>query len=158
MVSVPVRKEVRDCLVQAENPLRECEDTGISLAVLKYYKRMSEHKDYVEHYEDFNIYLKSGEYENTFIVFATYKMKIKDIYTPVPGLGTLYAREAGDGGICIESRAQDVVTQQMIAQITKHEDVRELFGQVEKAYREAVKSDAMLAEALGDLQNAALEE
>lgn len=156
--SVPARAEVRGRMAQGSNPLTKCEDAEISLAVLKYYKRMSEHKDYVEHYEDFHIYLKSGQFEKTYIVFATYKMKIRDIYTPVPGLGTLYVEKAENGGVSIRAKVEDPVTQRVIAKITEHEDVRRLFGEVEASYREAVQSDVMLAEALGDLQEAAQNE
>lgn len=153
-VLVQARAENEGSMIPEDNPLEASGDKEINLAVLKYYKRLSEHEGYVENYEDFNIYSKCGRYENTYIVFVTYKMKIKDIYTPVPGLGTLYVEREEDGGISINAQVEEQWAQEMIAQVTRHEDVRQLFENVEAAYKEAVQSDAMLAEALQDLQNA----
>ena len=155
IVSAPVivKNESYDDL--GANPLTECRNEDISRAVLKYYARLSEQADYTEAYEDMSIYTKKGLYENTYIVFATYNMKIKGIYTPVPGLGTLYVEQTPDGTTKVEAQAEDADTRQAVTAVTAHEDVRGLFRQVEDAYNQAVSSDALLAEALSDLQNAA---
>ena len=96
--------------------------------------------------------MKNGQYENTYVVYATYEMKIRDIYTPVPGLGTLYIEREEDGTIKISASVDEEI-QKYIAHITQHEDVRGLFRQIEESYARAVHSDEMLAQALGGLQS-----
>ena len=134
------------------NPLLESRLADINLAVEKYYARLGENTGYTERYEDMSFYLKKGQYENTYVVYAMYKMKIRDIYTPVPGLGTLYLVKTENGKIKIRGRVEEDI-QRYIAEITQHEDVQELFRQVEEEYARAVNSDEMLAQALMDLQS-----
>ena len=138
-----------------QNPLCESTNGEVNQAVEKYYTRLLENADYVEAYENMKIYMKKGIYEDTYIVYVRYNMKIKGIATSVPGLGTLYVEKTGKGKIKVESQVDDVQIQKVIALITEHEDVRTLFGEVETAYAEAVRSDAVLAEVLNNLQNAA---
>lgn len=137
------------------NPLTKSKNGEVNEAVAKYYARLSGKADYVEAYEDMNIYLKQGWYENTYIVFVKYNMKIKGIYTPVPGLGTIYVEKTENGKMKVDSEVKDIKIQKVIAGVTEHEDVRGLFHEVEEAYEHAVESDAMLAEAVNDLQMAA---
>ena len=138
-----------------KNPLHECRNEEINQAVRKYYTRLAENADYVEAYEDMEIYEKKGMYEGTYVVFVKYNMKISGLYTSVPGLGTLYVEKTENGKMKVDSRVADEETKEVIALVTGHEDVKSLFQEVETAYVQAVQSDAMLAEALNDLQSAA---
>ncbi|MGN0406347.1 MAG: hypothetical protein ACI4F1_14055 [Bariatricus sp.] len=140
------------CEEMETNPLRESRMEDVNQAVEKYYARLGENADYVENYENLYLYMKNGQYENTYVVYATYEMKIRDIYTPVPGLGTLYVEREEDGRIKISASVDEEI-QTYIAHITQHEDARGLFTQIEEAYARAVQSDEMLAQALGDLQS-----
>ena len=147
VIPAPVIKKIVGCRKMETNPLRECRIDDVNQAVEKYYARLGENADYVENYEDIYLYVKNGQYENTYVVYATYEMKIKDIYTPVPGLGTLYAERSEDGSMKLSGRVGDEI-QQYIAEITQHEDVKGLFRQVEEEYAYAVQSDEMLAQVL----------
>lgn len=155
IVSAPVIAANEGYGDMEQNPLCESTNGEINQAVEKYYTRLLENADYVEAYENMKIYMKKGIYEDTYIVYVRYNMKIKGIDTSVPGLGTLYVEKTEKGKIKVESQVDDVQIQKVIALITEHEDVRTLFGEVESAYAEAVRSDAVLAEVLNNLQNAA---
>lgn len=152
VIPVPAIVSVQGCEEMETNPLRESRMEDVNQAVEKYYARIGENADYVENYENLYLYMKNGQYENTYVVYATYEMKIRDIYTPVPGLGTLYIEREEDGTIKISASVDEEI-QKYIAHITQHEDVRGLFRQIEESYARAVHSDEMLAQALGDLQS-----
>ena len=74
------------------NPLRKEEYPEITDAVKEYYRQQGEEASFVESYDNIRVYTKEGRYRGTYVVFAAYDMKIKDIYTKVPGLGTVYAQ------------------------------------------------------------------
>ena len=42
--------------------------------------------DYIEEYRNVEVYTKPGLDENTYVVFASYDLKFKDVETPAPGL------------------------------------------------------------------------
>lgn len=154
LVSAPVTVINEGCEEMETNPLVKNSAEEINNAVVKYYERLAENQNYVEAYEELDVYTKEGRIENTYVVFARYEMKIKGIYTAVPGLGTFYVEKTDSDKIKVNSKVDDVDIQQYIIQITEHEDVRELFKDVETDYACAVQSDAMLAEVLADLQGA----
>lgn len=154
LVSAPVTVINEGCEEMETNPLVKNSAEEIDNAVVKYYERLAENQNYVEAYEELDVYTKEGRIENTYVVFARYEMKIKGIYTAVPGLGTFYVEKTDSDKIKVNSKVDDVDIQQYIIQITEHEDVRELFKDVETDYACAVQSDAMLAEVLADLQGA----
>lgn len=155
IVSAPAKEEMEGCEEMETNPLRLCGSKKICGAVQKYYERLGENTEFAESYDDLIIYQKNGQTKGTYVVFVTYRMKIKDIYTRVPGLGTFFVKEEEDGGMKLDPKVKDANLQQYIARVTQHEDAQKLFHMVEQHYAEAVRSDAMLAESLSDLQRAA---
>ena len=75
--------------------------------------------------------MKDGAYKDTYVVFARYEMKIKDIYTKVPGLETLYVRRDNRSGTYrILTEHLDEDTKDYIQTVARHEDVRELLAQM----------------------------
>lgn len=154
LVSAPVIVVNENYDDMGANPLTGSSNKEVNEAVEKYYTRLLEHEDYVEAYEDMDIYSKKGWYENTYVVFVKYNMKIKGIYTPVPGLGTLYVEKTENEKMKVVSEVEDEKIQHVIADVTVHEDVKGLFREVEESFEQAIQSDAMLAEAVNDLQTA----
>ncbi len=138
------------------NPLRQEEETSkISAAIKNYYAELKEKEDFAETYEDIQVYVKDGMYKDTYVAFVRYGMKIRDIYTKVPGLETLYIEKERDSGDCrILTEDLDEDTKDYIQTVAEHEDVRNLLAQMEEEYQKALRSDALLREALTDLQNA----
>ena len=87
----------------------------------------------MEGYENLNVYTKLGKYQDTYVAFVRYDMKIRDVYTGVPGLGTLYVTEDEDGKCQVETQVEE-------------DEIHDLV--------QAVQSDALLKEALLDLKQA----
>ena len=81
-------------------------------------------------------------------------MKIKDIYTKVPGLGTVYVAKDAESEYQVSASPEDEEINAFIQEIAQHEDVQALLEETQTAYHEAVQSDALLQEALTDLKNA----
>lgn len=149
-----VNVENAGCETMELNPLRKEEYPEITDAVREYYKRQGEETGFVDSYEDVRVYTKQGLYRSTYVVFATYNMKIRDIYTKVPGLGTLYIVSDGTDKFQINAAAEDEKVKDYIQVIARHKDVQDLMNEIQSTYQEAVRSDALLGEALADLQNA----
>ena len=146
--------ENRGCEVMELNPLRTEEYPEITDAVREYYRQQGEEASFAESYDDIHIYTKEGRYRGTYVAFAAYDMKIKDIYTKVPGLGTVYVESDEEGGCRIIANVKDQEIKEYIQMVAQHEDVQKLMTKTQKAYQEAVRSDALLQEALLDLKNA----
>ncbi len=142
------------CEVMELNPLRMEEYPEITSAVKEYYRQQGEKASFVESYDDVHVYTKEGRYRDTYVVFAKYDMKIRDIYTKVPGLGTVYAEVDEEGGCQISAAVEDEEVKDYIQEIAQHEDVQALMTETQNAYQKAVRSDALLQEALLDLKNA----
>ncbi len=137
------------------NPLRQGDNPEILRTVEEYYEKLTEEKEFVEDYRNIQTYIKNGKYEDTYVAFVKYGMKIKDIYTEVPGLRTLYVIKDGTSGkYRIYTEALDHETQQYIKTVAAHEDVQKLMEKENQEYKKAVQSDALLREALADLRKA----
>lgn len=108
----------------------------------------------LEAYEGIESHIKLGRYKDTYVVFVRYDMKIKDIYTKVPGLGTLYDDKKKDGSYRVSTEAKEAEVRTCIEELAQHTDVQQLFANTQSAYHAAVQSDALLQEALMDLKNA----
>ncbi len=147
-------RENEGCLEMDRNPLKETNVEGLRQAVEEYYENLAGHADFVESYNNLRIYTKQGKYKGTYIAFVRYDMKIRDIYTEVPGLGTLYIEKGKGETYRIVAKTGDEDVQEYVDTIVKHEDVQALMLDIQTAYAEAAASDAMLAEALDDLKEA----
>ncbi len=152
--SEEVRKENEGCMDMSSNPLTFPSSSEITEAVNAYYTQLAEETDFVEAYHNVRPFTKMGKYKDSYVVFVYYDMKIKDIFTEVPGLETLYMEKQEDGSFSIQSTVDESEIQKYIETIASHEDVQELMSQVETNYAAALASDALLTEALKDLQNA----
>ncbi|MBE5064207.1 hypothetical protein INF30_13190 [Lachnospiraceae bacterium DSM 108991] len=137
------------------NPLREETDSGITKAVRKYYEERTAQSPFAEGYENLKTYTKRGKYKDTYLAFVRYDMKIKDIYTMAPGLEILYIEpDEETGELCVEEEMPDQETREASQLLASQEDAGQLMTEVQAAYDGAVASDAILAEALSDLEEA----
>lgn len=147
--------ENEGCEDIAENPLEKETDSGFIEAIEQYYEALSQKTEYIEDYEGIEVYRKKGLYQNTYVAFVKYGMKIKDIYTVVPGLGTLYVVKDGTSGVYqIHTEELDDRTENYIETVAAHEDVQTVMEESRSEYQKAVQSDALLQEALLDLKQA----
>lgn len=152
--SKTVKVENKGCESMETNPLTTQEYPDIEAAVDKYFQSMAGKSGFVESYDGVISYIKLGKYKDTYVVFARYDMKIKDVYTEVPGLGTLYVDKDDGGGYRVSAKIEDEELRTYIEGIAQHEDVQALLTDTQNAYHAAVESDALLQEALADLKNA----
>ena len=137
------------------NPLREETDSEITEAVRRYYEERTAQSPFAEGYENLKTYTKRGKYKDTYLAFVRYDMKIKDIYTMAPGLEILYIEpDEETGELCGEEELPDEGTRDAAQLLASQEDAGQLMAEVQAAYDQAVASDAILAEALADLEAA----
>ena len=142
------------CENMQTNPLKEETNEQMIKKVEDYYTEKKADTEFVEMYDHFKIYTKSGKYKDTYVAFVRYDMKIKDIYTEVPGLGTLYVKKDSQGNYQITQQVKKKEIREYINRIAEHEDVQALMNQTHESYQKAVGSDALLKEALNDLKDA----
>ena len=137
------------------NPLREETDSEITEAVRRYYEERTAQSPFAEGYENLKTYTKRGKYKDTYLAFVRYDMKIKDIYTMAPGLEILYIEpDEETGELCVGEELPDEGTRDAAQILASQEDAGQLMAEVQAAYDQAVASDAILAEALADLEAA----
>lgn len=148
------KEEKSGCEYMETNPLQSAFAPEVTDAVEVYYDSLKDEKEFVESYDHMQVYTKLGKYKDTYVAFVRYDMKIRDIYTEVPGLSTVYVTK-DENGICqVSAKAEDDEVASYIQKIAQHEDVQALISETQQAYQEAVQSDALLQEALSDLKDA----
>lgn len=150
-----VRTSNHGCEVMIMNPLREEAYSEVARIVKTYYRQIGADTEFIKSYDNIRVYTKKGRYTGSYIVFAKYEMQIKDIYTRVPGLGTLYVeKNRTSGRYEIISNPEMPDLKEYMAVLGSHEDVKQLLAEADQEYKTAVNSDALLKEALLDLKNA----
>ncbi len=150
-----VRVKNIGCNIKELNPLRRDEHPEINKVIAEYFQGLTEGETFVEKYDDLHVYTKVGQYRGTYIAFAEYRMKIKDIYTEVPGLVTIYvSKDDKSGQYQIDTKDLDEQKEEYVHAMAEHADVQEMLRQTEDEFAEAVHSDALLREALADLKQA----
>lgn len=150
-----VKVKNKDCELMSENPLEKETDSEFVNTVEEYYASLTKKTDYIDAYEEIEVYSKNGLYQGTYVAFVKYGMKIKDIYTIVPGLSTLYVVKDGTSGTYqIHTEELDDRTEAYIEAVAAHQDVQAVMEESRSEYQKAVQSDALLQEALLDLQRA----
>lgn len=154
MTGTAAQQENEGSRDMSANPLTLQEHSGIASAVERYYRKLGDETSFVEGYENLKVYTKLGKYQDTYVAFVRYDMRIRDVYTRVPGLGTVYVTGDGEGRYQVETDAADQEIQDFVETVAAHEDVQELFQKTKDSYQEAVRSDALLQEALLDLKEA----
>ena len=105
--SEDLKTENRGCSSMELNPLRMDEYPEITGVVDKYYQSLGDKASFVEAYDNIKVYTKLGKYKDTYVAFVRYEMKIKDIYTKVPGLGTVYVCKDKDGGYQVSAAVEE---------------------------------------------------
>lgn len=98
-------------------------------------------KDYVEAYKNIQCYTKKGLEEGTYVVFASYEMKIHNIETPAPGIMALYVCTGADGELYIfNGEAPDELTNYVL-ELAAEEEVEAVIADVDARYQQLVAED-----------------
>lgn len=98
-------------------------------------------REYVKGYSEIECYTKEGPYENTYVVYAYYHMELKNLATSVPSVTRLYViRDSVTGNVYIHNGVSSEI-QEYMDDVTKDEDVQELFKEVDKEFQDVLASD-----------------
>ena len=101
-------------------------------------------RSYIEGYSDIECYTKEGPYANTYVVYAYYKMKLKNISTSVPNIDRLYViRDSNTGNVYVHNGVGSDI-QEYIDKVTKDDDVQQLLSDVNQELKETLDSDERL--------------
>lgn len=111
------------------------------------YEKKSE---FIEGYDDIKCYTKSGVEENSYFVYVTYAVKIKDIATEAPGLNAFYVYTAEDGTLKIDGDTEENI-KAAFKLVTSQDDVVDLYNKIDVSYKEAIASDDTLAQFMDGL-------
>ena len=168
----------------SEDPLEVDAYDGINEVVMKYFQGLSEgdialveeavdvlseeekltiekKKDYIEEYRDVVCYTKKGLDEDTFVVFASYEMKIYNIETPAPGIMALYVCTADDGSHYIFNGEAPEELESYVLELAAQEEVAAVIAQIDEKYQQLLAEDEDLgkfAQTMLESQETAKEE
>ena len=106
--------------------------------------RIKKKAEYTEGYQNFTCYTKPGPVPDSYIVFAYYEMKFKDIDTLAPGLTSLYICKNDAGSLYIYDGELEESVNSYIRSIASQDDVVELLNKVDTKYSEAAAADEKL--------------
>lgn len=98
----------------------------------------------IEQYDNVVCYTKTGNVENSYIVFASYEVKFVGINTTAPGLLSFYVITKEDGSLCIQNKLDEEVKDYIQDIIVEDKEVADLFEASQKRYEQALSDDADL--------------
>ena len=107
-------------------------------------KTIEKKKDYIESYNDITCYTKKGPEEDSFVVFASYEMKIYNIETPAPGIMALYVTKGADGEYRIFNGEASEELTSYVLKLAAGEDVAAVIADVDARYNQLIKEDEEL--------------
>ncbi len=98
-------------------------------------------KDYIESYNDITCYTKNGLEEDSFVVFASYEMKIYNIETSAPGIMALYVVEDDNGDYRIFNGDAPEELTNYVLELATSEDVAAVIAEVDARYQQLLEED-----------------
>lgn len=106
---------------------------------------------YIESYENLKCYTKAGPSDNSYVVYASYEVKLKDMETLVPGVSPflVYGREDGSYYIHVGEVTADV--NEYLEEVSSQDDVVDLYNRVQVKFNEAVVNDDELSDYLAKM-------
>lgn len=98
-------------------------------------------KDYVEAYKNIQCYTKKGMEEGSYVVFASYEMKIYDIETPAPGIEALYVCSDDNGNYYIFNGEASEELTDYVLELAAQEEIAAVIADVDDRYNQLVAED-----------------
>lgn len=98
-------------------------------------------KDYIESYNNITCYTKKGLEEDTYVVFASYEMKIYNIETAAPGIMALYVCSAEDGSYYIFNGEASEELTNYVLELAAEEEVAAVIADVDARYQQLITQD-----------------
>ena len=119
--------------------VRGMKDYNDDTEIITYEKK----SEFIESYDNINCYTKPGIDENSYFVYVTYDVKVKDIETKAPGLNAFYVYTSEDGSLKIDGNLEEDITA-AFKLVTNQDDVVDLYNKIDVNYNEAIASDEAL--------------
>lgn len=107
---------------------------------------------YIEEYRNLKCYTKAGHAENSYVVYAYYETKFKDLDEPVPGISPYLVYTDEDGSCYIYEGEVDESTNFYLEEVSAQDDVVDLMNRVQVAFNEAVVADENLNNYLAQMK------
>ena len=107
-------------------------------------KTIEKKKDYIEAYDNVVCYTKKGLEEDSFVVFASYEMKIHNIETPAPGIMAFYVISDVDGGYKIYNQDASEELTSYVLELAAEEEIAAIIADVDARYQQLVAEDEEL--------------
>lgn len=126
--------------------VRSIKDYNSDREIITYEKK----SEFIESYDNVNCYTKPGVEDNSYFVYVTYDVKIKDIATEAPGLNAFYVYPSEDGSLKIDGDTEESITA-AFKLVTNQDDVVDLYNKIDVNYKEAIASDEVLDQFMEDL-------
>lgn len=114
-----------------------------------YLEKMSGH---IEHYQNIVCYTKPGPADGSYIVYAYYEVKFKDLDTAVPGISPYLVYPREDGSLYIYEGDVDEKVNAYVEEVSAQDDVIDLMNRVQVVFNEAVMQDENLNNYLAQLK------
>lgn len=105
--------------------------------------------NHIDEYVLKNCYTKKGPFVNSYIVYATFDVKLKDYDVLAPGLQTFIVCSEDDGTLYIYSGDFEPDVASYISSVSAQDDVKELMNRVSVEYNDVLASN----EAFGQYMN-----
>ena len=107
-------------------------------------KTIEKKKDYIEAYDNVVCYTKKGLEEDSFVVFASYDMKIHNIETPAPGIMAFYVISDVDGGYKIYNQDASEELTSYVLELAAEEEIAAIIADIDARYQQLVAEDEEL--------------
>ncbi len=113
--------------------------------------------EYIEGYRNLKCYTKKGPYEDSYMVYVSYDLKLKEWDKTVPALETLVVcrkESVGDqpGELYVYSGSFDENAVDYIKAVTAQDDVVDLFKRIDTEYQEIMDADPDYEEYMASLK------
>ena len=141
---------------------REQEDIDTYSSLRSYTDSLEQAKleaksEYIEGYRNIKCYTKKGPYDNSYMVYVSYDLKLKEWDQTVPALETLVVcREEGTeenpGKLYVYSGSFEDDVVEYIQNVTAQDDVVDLFKRVDSEYQEIMDANPDYEEYMASLK------
>ena len=141
---------------------REQEDIDTYSSLRSYTDSLEQAKleaksEYIEGYRNIKCYTKKGPYDNSYMVYVSYDLKLKEWDQTVPALETLVVcREEGTeenpGKLYVYSGSFEDDVVEYIQKVTAQDDVVDLFKRVDSEYQEIMDANPDYEEYMASLK------
>lgn len=110
--------------------------------------RIKQLSNYIEQYEDINVYTKPGLADNTFVAYVCANVKFYDNETTLPGMQTYYISADDTGVYSITDGTYDDSIYEYIKTLTIQDDVVDLNNKIVVEYNDIIENSAIMADYL----------